>query len=137
MPETIAIPPDKVEAFVQFAPVLNRLGIECELFGENHIIVRALPAILSRTSAEHIFEDLFAISGWGDWGANVDRRWDDAIARLACHGSVRSGRDLERDEVYALLRSLEEAEASAFCPHGRPVVVYLAASELEALFGRS
>ena len=55
---------------------------------------------------------------------------------MACHGSIRSGREMKRAEAEALIDSLEETQGSAFCPHGRPVVQYFTQEELESRFGR-
>ena len=136
IPETVPLPPERIGEFEKFQPVLQRLGIEAEMFGEGTIVIRSLPSLLHGISAARIINDLLAIPEWGDWGLAIDRRWDEAIARLACHRSSRSGRDLEKEEVYGLLRALQDADASGYCPHGRPVVKVLRGGELEAMFGR-
>ncbi len=66
----------------------------------------------------------------------MDNLWDQAVARLACHSSVRSGRELGAEESYKLLEGLKEADNSGFCPHGRPIVKLLDKSDFELMFGR-
>jgi DNA mismatch repair protein MutL len=61
---------------------------------------------------------------------------DRIAARLACHGSIRSGQDLRREEVYALFEALDSTQFAAACPHGRPVVVEFKRSDVERWFGR-
>ena len=61
---------------------------------------------------------------------------DAAIARMACHGSVRAGRRLNGAEMNALLRQLEATPRAATCSHGRPTVLRLSRAEIEAMFGR-
>lgn len=136
LPETVSLAPDRMDRFEQFQPVLERLGIDADRISETQIVVRALPALLSRISAAAIFAELSTLSEWSSWGDGVEHLWDLVIARLACHRSVRSGRDLEPREVYELLESLDEAETSGFCPHGRPIVTWLRQADLEAMFGR-
>ena len=58
-------------------------------------------------------------------------------ARMACHGSVRSGRILRIDEMNALLREMERTPHSGQCIHGRPTYVELKKSDLERMFGRT
>ena len=83
-----------------------------------------------------LLEDLFALPDFFDLEQKIEARLDEIIARLACHGSIRSGRELEREEAYALVKDLEQVEGSAYCPHGRPVVQYFTQEELEQRFGR-
>jgi DNA mismatch repair protein MutL len=67
----------------------------------------------------------------------VADRLDAIIARMACHGSVRSGRRLRIDEMNALLRDMEATPHSGQCIHGRPTYVELKLKDIERLFGRT
>ncbi len=136
LPEVIGIPSDRISQIERFGSVLEKLGIDFEVLDGEEIMVRSLPTLLKGTSARSVFEDLLSLPSWSNWETEIDHRWDEIVSRLACHSSVRSGRELKREEVYSLLQELEEVERSAFCPHGRPVARFVAESELEALFGR-
>jgi DNA mismatch repair protein MutL len=113
--------------------LLEAVGFEVESLGDESLVVRAVPSLLARFSAKRLVEDLCAeltLEG------ALERKIDAVISRLACHGSVRSGRELEQEEVYQLLSDLESTELRAFCPHGRSVARVLSSQELERLFGR-
>ncbi|MCB0358476.1 MAG: hypothetical protein KDD44_02540, partial [Bdellovibrionales bacterium] len=137
IPDVIELESGERETLEERREELERLGFSFDAFGETAVIFRAVPALLASAPLRRLVEDVLSVPEWGSGSFRLDEAVDHVLARLACHGSIRSGRELERDEVYALLRSLEEAEASAFCPHGRPIVRTLAESELERMFGRT
>jgi len=63
-------------------------------------------------------------------------RIDAVLSRMACHGSVRSGRQMRPEEMNALLREMEATPNSGQCNHGRPTWVELKLHDIERLFGR-
>ncbi len=63
-------------------------------------------------------------------------RLEAAVARLACHGSVRAGRRLLPAEMDALLRTMEATPRAATCSHGRPTFLRFSVAELASLFHR-
>jgi len=134
--EVIEIEPEHLENIVSVKEQLSLMGIEFEQFGENAISVSALPAVLGATSAKGIFDDIFSLASSNGIETLVNDYTERVISRLACHGSIRSGQKLEREEAYSLVKRIEEVERGAFCPHGRPVVISLTHSELEVMFGR-
>ncbi|MEQ1673152.1 MAG: DNA mismatch repair protein MutL, partial [Hyphomicrobium sp.] len=100
------------------------------------VAVRETPALLGDTDIEGLVKDLASeIRELGSTRALKDRL--EAIAsRMACHGSVRSGRRLTADEMNALLRDMEATPYSGQCNHGRPTYVALKLADIERLFGR-
>lgn len=124
------------------ASLLAQLGVEIEAFGGGAILVRTLPALLRDGNAGALLRDLAdELSADPDLGADqaasLERRLDAAIARMACHGSIRAGRRLNVEEMSALLRQMEQTPRANTCSHGRPTWLKLSRTELERLFGRS
>jgi len=137
LPETLPLPADKMAIFDNIQSELRSLGIECEKFGEDSIIIRSSPALLRNVNVTQLVKEIFAMPSWADIKSPVEKKIDATISTLACHSSIRKGRELEREEVYELLDDLEAAENAAFCPHGRPVLCGFNQDRLEQLFGRS
>jgi DNA mismatch repair protein MutL len=77
-----------------------------------------------------------ALAEWGSGAGAVEERLDAVLSRMACHGSVRSGRRLKPEEMNALLREMEATPLSGQCNHGRPTYVELKLADIERLFGR-
>ena len=67
----------------------------------------------------------------------VKEKLDAILSRIACHGSIRSGRIMRAEEMNALLREMEVTPHSGQCNHGRPTYVELKLSDIEKLFGRT
>ena len=55
---------------------------------------------------------------------------------MACHGSIRAGREMQPNEMNDLLRKMESTPFSGQCNHGRPTHVELKLNDIERLFGR-
>ena len=72
----------------------------------------------------------------GGESAALKSRIDAILSRMACHGSVRSGRRMRAEEMDALLREMEATPHSGQCNHGRPTWTQLALDELDKLFLR-
>jgi DNA mismatch repair protein MutL len=119
------------------APELERFGLYLDRFGPRAIAVRETPAILGTSDIEGLVRDL--ADGLAEWesAAALTERMEAIIGRMACHGSVRSGRRLRVDEMNALLRDMEATPHSGQCIHGRPTYVELKKADIERLFGRS
>ena len=135
-PQLFDIEEDKIEAFERSLPALQQLGFDCERFGPTSLLIRGFPVMLQRSAPEALLRELTSLPFWDDWSATLKNRLDEVVARLACHASVRSGRTLERDEVYQLIATLEQVESSGLCPHGRPVLIRISKSKLESFFAR-
>ena len=137
VPETISVPHGMMEKCRELKEQLERLGIVYDEFGEDCLVVRALPAVLGAVSASKLFEQWFSLPEFSEWSKMLIDSFDAVLSRVACHASVRSGERLEAAEAYALLRDVRELESSKFCPHGRPVLKEFRKEDVESMFGRS
>ncbi|WMT91413.1 DNA mismatch repair endonuclease MutL [Pelagibacterium sp. H642] len=136
IPVVIDLPEEDCGRLEDAAPILEKLGLYLERFGPGAIAVSETPALLGQTDIDGLVRDL--ADGLAEWDnvAVLEERMDAIIARMACHGSVRSGRRLRPDEMNALLREMEATPHSGQCIHGRPTYIELKKGDLERLFGR-
>jgi DNA mismatch repair protein MutL len=137
IPLVIDLPEEDCARLEDAAPELERFGLYLERFGPRAIAVRETPALLGNSDIDGLIRDV--ADGLAEWDsiAAVSDRMEAIIARMACHGSVRSGRRLRVDEMNALLRDMEATPHSGQCIHGRPTYVELKQKDIERLFGRS
>ena len=137
IPEIIELSDGDCARLLDVAEDLAKFGLGVEAFGGNAIAVRETPAILGEVNAEAMIRDI--LDELADQGETqlVQARLEAILSRVACHGSIRSGRRMRGEEMNALLREMEATPHSGQCNHGRPTYVELKLADIERLFGRT
>ena len=136
IPEIIELSEGDAARLLGMADDLVKLGLHIEPFGAGSIAVRETPAILGNVDAKGMVMDILdELADQGD-SMTVQARIEAILSRVACHGSIRSGRRMQADEMNALLREMEATPHSGQCNHGRPTYVELKLADIERLFGR-
>jgi DNA mismatch repair protein MutL len=140
LPEVVELDGARAALVSAEAEALLPLGLVVESFGPRAVLVREVPALLGQVDVQGLVRDLadeLAESGVATReGGVVTERLHAMCSRMACHGSVRAGRRLRREEMDALLRQMETTPHSGQCNHGRPTYVKLSRHDIERLFGR-
>ena len=135
VPEVIELLPVEVAAVEDNADAILALGLDARAVGATAVAVRAVPSLVARASPERLVRDVVA-----EVSRAAARPFGDAadlvLATMACHGSVRAGDLLAREEAEALLRALDAVDFAGHCPHGRPVITRIPWGELERRVGR-
>ncbi|QDI77384.1 MULTISPECIES: DNA mismatch repair endonuclease MutL [Leisingera] len=137
IPEIVELSDNDCACLLGMADELAKFGLGIEAFGGNAIAVRETPAILGEVNAEAMIKDI--LDELSDQGESqlVQAKIEAILSRVACHGSIRSGRRMRGEEMDALLREMEATPHSGQCNHGRPTYVELKLADIERLFGRS
>jgi len=136
LPEVVELDEAAAARLLERADELAELGLVIESFGPGAVVVREVPAMLGKTDVAGLVRDLADdIAELGE-GLTLRERLDDVSGTMACHGSVRAGRQLTIQEMDALLRQMEATPHSGQCNHGRPTYVELKLADIERLFGR-
>ncbi len=136
VPEIVDLRPDEAALLLDLTDDLARLGLTVEPFGGSAVAVRETPAALGPVEAAGLLRDILdELADLGE-SAGLQARLDAVLSRMACHGSVRAGRQLRAEEMNALLREMEATPHSGQCNHGRPTWVELPLTDIEKLFAR-
>ncbi|MBM7066042.1 DNA mismatch repair endonuclease MutL [Actibacterium sp. 188UL27-1] len=137
IPEIVSLSDGDADRLLAVAEGLHKLGLGIEPFGPGTIAVRETPAVLGEVNAEALLRDILdELTDQGESGT-LTSRIDAILSRVACHGSIRSGRMMRAEEMNALLRQMEATPLSGQCNHGRPTYVELKLADIERLFGRT
>ncbi|ETX05809.1 DNA mismatch repair endonuclease MutL [Candidatus Entotheonella palauensis] len=134
------VDPDWLEACL---PRLTSFGFSLEPFGGHTYRMHSVPALLAeRDHAAALMDVLDALRT-----PNADEAPEHAatgvpsvlhrvVTVMACHGAIRAGQRLQDAEMRGLLHDLARTPRPFTCPHGRPVLVNVALSDIEKTFLR-
>ncbi|WP_340288666.1 DNA mismatch repair endonuclease MutL [Sulfitobacter pontiacus] len=137
IPEIVDLSASDCARLLEVAEDLARFGLGIEPFGGSAIAVRETPAILGTVDAKAMVLDILDELADQNESNTLQARIEAILSRVACHGSIRSGRWMRGEEMNALLREMEATPHSGQCNHGRPTYVELKLSDIERLFGRT
>ncbi|MCY4542937.1 MAG: DNA mismatch repair endonuclease MutL [Rhodobacteraceae bacterium] len=136
VPEVVELEQNDIDRLLEVKEELAALGLTVDRFGPGAVCVRQIPAILGEVSCKDLLQDIADGLGAGERVRVLEKRMNDVLSTIACHGSIRSGSVLSVNEMNALLRKMEVTPHSGQCNHGRPTWLELKLSDIERMFGR-
>lgn len=136
VPEAVSVDEEAAELASQNTELLNDLGVQLDILGPQEVVIRSMPVLLQGAkAADLVFTLLEEIKRFGT-AQSIENSINEVLANIACHGSVRAGRQLSVPEMNALLRDMEITERSDQCNHGRPTWFQLSMQDLDKMFLR-
>jgi len=136
VPISVEVGGEGADAIERAAVALASLGWELERFGDETVVVRALPAICGTRDVVALVERLASELARSDASTAGLALAREVLATVACHAATRVGQSLSEREARALLEEIAGVDFAAACPHGRPVARTLERSRIERMFGR-
>ena len=137
IPEVINLSDGDIALLMEQNETLTQMGLSIEPFGQGAVAVQSVPALLGHVDVQRLVLDIVDELSDGGTQQSLQAQLDAILSRVACHGSVRTGRRMQAEEMNALLREMEATPHSGQCNHGRPTYVSLAMTDIEKLFGRT
>ena len=135
VPATVKLSAEEKEAILENLQLLDEQGFEIEEFGENGVIVRAIPMyITSEDPAELVSEIAFNLSNGQK--AELSEKIDWIFHSVACRSAIKAGDKAEINQLKQLVADIRQKKIPLYCPHGRPVIITITKKELEKQFGR-
>jgi DNA mismatch repair protein MutL len=127
----------QIETFKNASSVLNSIGFDIQDFGQNSIVVNAIPAKFSANDIESLVFGLFQDLSEGVDFSKLEEIEDIVINYAACRGAIKFGQKLAFAEMEALIYEMDAIQNLKYsCPHGRPTTITISYDELEKQFKR-
>ena len=136
LPVTIACSVPEADIVEEQGDMLAALGLDIQRAGPQMLVVREVPSLLADVDIGALTRDVIADLRAHGVSSRITERRNEILSRMACHGSVRAHRQLQREEMDALLRDMERTERSSQCNHGRPTWIQMDMKSLDGLFLR-
>lgn len=136
IPVVIDIEKSSLNVILNSLDTVKKFGVIIEPFGSDSIVVREVPSILSDCDIKNLTLDIIDDLIESKDSKLVEERINRICSKMACHGSIRAGREMQINEMNDLLRRMEATPFSGQCNHGRPTYVELKLNDIEKLFGR-
>ena len=136
VPEILELSEPEILVLIEYKDNLSKYGLKLNQFGINSIAVQEIPAILNSENIKKLIFDILDELTDLENSDTLEKKINAVLSRIACHGSIRSGRMLRTEEMNSLLREMENTPNSGQCNHGRPTHISIRMSDIERLFGR-
>jgi DNA mismatch repair protein MutL len=136
IPKVVQISALQQERLQYVQDKLQRLGLDVDLYGEQQLLVRGVPAMLLKADLDQLIAELLNDLDPNDDVQGLSHKRDQILAGMACHGAVRAHRQLSLAEMNALLRQMEQTAFASQCNHGRPTWRAFPLAQLDKLFAR-
>ncbi len=135
-PVTVTLRKTEHTVLLENADLLERAGILVEDFGMNSIIIRSVPMNLDSQGVCEIIEEVADRLLKNPNRVSTEKQeW--IYHSIACRAAIKAGDKSDKAELMALCERIVKDDSIRYCPHGRPVAVWLSKYELEKQFGRA
>ncbi|OGV38989.1 MAG: hypothetical protein A2020_12910 [Lentisphaerae bacterium GWF2_45_14] len=135
IPVTLEVSKTAMHIAEKLGNLLCETGFEIEPFGQNSIIVNAIPSDVKQENVSSLItsllDNLVEDESTGKNSTDLEK-----IAMAACKSAVKANDKLSMEEALSLLHQMAHCEMPFSCPHGRPTVINISIGELEKRFGR-
>lgn len=136
LPETVELSARDAHFLREQLPVLTRLGVGLNEFGERTFLLDALPPFVKSAEPRLFVRELVDQLKAAGQEVNTLRLGEQTVAKTVCRHAVKANDPLRGPELENLVEDLRRCAMPYTCPHGRPTLIEMNFKELEKKFGR-
>ena len=133
-PEVIDFSPDQFSILLDVLPYLEKMGFRLKEFGNNTIMIEAIPSEMSWGNEKNIIKEM--LDNFLDSQKEYSSFQEALAASFSCKAAVKAGDVLNIEEMRELVNRLFGTKHPYYCPHGRPIIIQLSMDELDRRFER-
>lgn len=113
----------------------ERTGFEIEDFGDDAIVLRAVPDDIMGIDPQLLFDELINVLKDERGKLSVDF-FVEKLSGMACKAAIKGNTEISFAEADELLDEMMTLDNPYNCPHGRPTMISLTKTEVERKFKR-
>ena len=133
-PEVMEFSPDNFSTLLDILTYLEKMGFRMSQFGDNTIMVEAIPSEMSWGNEKKIIREM--LDNYLETQKEYSSFQEALAASFSCKAAIKAGDVLNVDEMRELVNRLFGTKHPYYCPHGRPIIVQLSMEELDRRFER-
>lgn len=133
-PVAVTLPSDDYILITENADKISEAGFEIEDFGNNSVLVTAIPQMLTGLDVQTLVFDL--AESLSETKTAVLPAQERVFHTVACKAAIKAGYNTSAYELERLANRVINDDSIMYCPHGRPVAIRLTKNEIEKQFGR-
>jgi DNA mismatch repair protein MutL len=142
VPEVIRLDANKLFQMKEKLSLLKSLGFDCEVFSEETVLFRSIPAVWGMNQLTPRLKNLLERLHDSNV-SNLEMNhpvWDESlfekVAMEACRSSFKAGDHMNEWSAIDLTRKLMHCQHPGNCPHGRVTFIKISKTKVEEWFNR-
>jgi DNA mismatch repair protein MutL len=132
-PITLELTPNDFALIGTLLPHFKLLGFDIEPFGKNTMVVQGTPAELGEFNTQEMIEGILETYKLNTFDVKLDP-FENMCISMAKNAGIKYGKVLQDEEISLMLQHLFLCENPMYSPGGKPVIMEMGKTELDAFF---
>lgn len=134
-PKVLHLDSVEYEAVHSRMELFEQTGFDIEDFGDDSIVVRAVPDDIMGVDPQFLFDSLLNALTEDRGKLSIDF-FVEKLSSMACKAAIKGNTEITAMEADKLIDEMLALDNPYNCPHGRPTMISLTKTELERKFKR-
>lgn len=134
-PKVLHLDSVEYEAVHSRMELFEQTGFDIEDFGDDSIVVRAVPDDIMGVNPQFLFDSLLNALTEDRGKLSIDF-FVEKLSSMACKAAIKGNTEITAMEADKLIDEMLALDNPYNCPHGRPTMISLTKTELERKFKR-